>query len=81
MPLLGVSLAVAKAAAADAGVSLYRSLGGEEAVVLPVPMMNVVNGGAHAANSLDLQEFMVVPAGARARSPRRCRSAPRSSTR
>ena len=63
--LLGVSLAVAKAAAADAGLSLYRSLGGEEAVVLPVPMMNVVNGGAHAANSLDLQEFMVVPAGAR----------------
>ncbi len=62
--LLGVSLAVAKAAAADAGVSLYRSLGGEEAVVLPVPMMNVVNGGAHAANTLDLQEFMVVPAGA-----------------
>jgi enolase len=62
--LLGVSLAVAKAAAADADVSLYRSLGGEEAVVLPVPMMNVVNGGAHAANSLDLQEFMVVPGGA-----------------
>jgi enolase len=62
--VLGVSLAVAKAAAADAGLSLYRSLGGEEAVVLPVPMMNVVNGGAHAANSLDLQEFMVVPAGA-----------------
>jgi enolase 1/2/3 len=62
--LLGVSLAVAKAAAAGAGLSLYRSLGGEEAVVLPVPMMNVVNGGAHAANSLDLQEFMVVPAGA-----------------
>ena len=60
-----MSLAVAKAAAADAGLSLYRSLGGEEAVVpLPVPMMNVVNGGAHAANSLDLQEFMVVPAGA-----------------
>jgi enolase len=62
--LLGVSLAVAKAAAAHAGVPLYRWLGGEEAVVLPVPMMNVVNGGAHAQNSLDLQEFMVVPAGA-----------------
>ena len=62
--LLGVSLAVAKAAAADAGLSLYRSLGGEAAVTLPVPMMNVVNGGAHAANTLDLQEFMVVPAGA-----------------
>ncbi|HEU0303975.1 MAG TPA: phosphopyruvate hydratase [Gaiellaceae bacterium] len=62
--LLGVSLAVAKAAAADAGQPLYHSLGGEDAVTLPVPMMNVVNGGAHAANSLDLQEFMVVPAGA-----------------
>ncbi len=62
--LLGVSLAAAKAAAADAGVSLFRHLGGEEAATLPVPMMNVVNGGAHAANSIDLQEFMVVPAGA-----------------
>ncbi len=62
--LLGVSLAVAKAAAADAGVSLFRWLGGEDAVVLPVPMLNVVNGGAHAQNSLDFQEFMVVPAGA-----------------
>jgi enolase len=62
--LLGVSLAVAKAAAADAGMSLYRWLGGESAVTLPVPMMNVVNGGAHAQNSLDFQEFMVVPAGA-----------------
>ena len=62
--LLGVSLAVAKAAAADAGVSLFRWLGGDDAVVLPVPMLNVVNGGAHAQNSLDFQEFMVVPAGA-----------------
>jgi enolase len=62
--ILGVSLASAKAAAADAGVSLYRHLGGEGASTLPVPMMNVVNGGAHAANTLDLQEFMVVPAGA-----------------
>ena len=62
--ILGVSLAVAKAAAADAGVPLYRWLGGGEARTLPVPMMNVVNGGAHAQNSLDLQEFMVVPAGA-----------------
>jgi enolase len=61
--VLGVSLAVAKAAAAAAGVPLYRWLGGEEASVLPVPLMNVVNGGAHAQNSLDLQEFMVVPAG------------------
>jgi enolase len=62
--VLGVSLAVAKAAALEAGVPLYRRLGGDEARVLPVPLMNVVNGGAHAQNSLDLQEFMVVPAGA-----------------
>jgi enolase len=62
--ILGCSLAIAQAAAVDAGVSLFRWLGGEDARVLPVPMMNVVNGGAHAQNSLDLQEFMVVPAGA-----------------
>jgi enolase len=62
--VLGVSLAVAKAAAADAGVPLYRWVGGAEAHVLPVPMLNVVNGGAHARNSLDLQEFMIVPGGA-----------------
>ena len=62
--ILGASLAVARAAAADAGVPLYRWIGGDEAATLPVPLMNVVNGGAHAQNSLDLQEFMVVPAGA-----------------
>ena len=62
--ILGCSLAVAKAAAAYTGVSLYRWVGGVSAHVLPVPMMNVINGGAHAQNSLDLQEFMVVPAGA-----------------
>jgi enolase len=62
--ILGVSLAAAKAAAADAGLPLFRFLGGAEANVLPVPMMNVINGGAHADNSIDLQEFMVVPAGA-----------------
>jgi enolase len=62
--LLGVSLATAKAAAAEQGVPLYRYLGGEAAATLPVPMMNVINGGVHAANSIDLQEFMVVPAGA-----------------
>jgi enolase len=62
--ILGVSMASAKAAAAEAGVPLYRWLGGEDARTLPVPMLNVVNGGAHAQNSLDLQEFMVVPAGA-----------------
>ena len=62
--ILGASLAVAKAAAAEAGLPLWRSVGGEEARVLPVPMLNVINGGAHADNSIDLQEFMVVPAGA-----------------
>jgi len=62
--ILGVSLAVAKAAAAEAGEPLYRYLGGEEANVLPVPMMNVLNGGAHADNKVDFQEFMVVPVGA-----------------
>ena len=61
--ILGVSLAVAKAAAAEAELSLFRYLGGEEAVTLPVPMLNVINGGAHAQNSIDLQEFMVVPVG------------------
>ena len=62
--VLGASLAVAKAAAADAAVPLYRWIGGPDAHVLPVPMLNVVNGGAHARNSLDLQEFMIVPGGA-----------------
>jgi enolase len=62
--VLGVSLANAKAAALDAGVSLYEFLGGADATTLPVPMMNVINGGVHAANSIDLQEFMVVPVGA-----------------
>jgi len=59
--ILGVSLAVAKAAAAEAGQPLYRYLGGESATTLPVPMLNVINGGAHADNSIELQEFMVVP--------------------
>jgi enolase len=62
--ILGCSLAAAKAGAALAGVPLYRWIGGVGAHVLPVPMLNVVNGGAHAQNSLDLQEFMIVPAGA-----------------
>ena len=62
--ILGCSLAAARAAAADANVSLYRWLGGEDARTLPVPMMNVINGGVHAQNRLDMQEFMVVPAGA-----------------
>ena len=63
--ILGVSLAVARAAAAEEGQPLWRYLGGEAARVLPVPMLNVVNGGAHADNSVDFQEFMVVPVGAR----------------
>jgi len=62
--ILGVSLAVAKAAAAEAELSLFRQLGGDDAVTLPVPMLNVINGGVHADNSIDLQEFMVVPVGA-----------------
>jgi enolase len=61
--ILGCSLAAARAAAAEEGVPLYTWVGGPEASTLPVPMLNVVNGGAHAANSLDLQEFMIVPAG------------------
>ena len=63
--LLGVSLAVARAAAASADLPLYRYLGGDAAVELPVPMLNIVNGGVHADNNLDLQEFMIAPAGAR----------------
>jgi enolase 1/2/3 len=62
--ILGCSLAAAKAAAAEAGKPLYAWIGGDDAHLLPVPMMNVVNGGAHAQNSIDLQEFMIVPAGA-----------------
>ncbi|HEX4759860.1 MAG TPA: phosphopyruvate hydratase [Thermoleophilaceae bacterium] len=61
--ILGVSLAGAKAAAAEAGLPLWRYLGGEAAHVLPVPMMNVLNGGAHADNKVDFQEFMIVPVG------------------
>ena len=62
--ILGVSLAVAHAQAAEEGLPLWRYLGGEAARVLPVPMMNVLNGGAHADNKVDFQEFMVVPCGA-----------------
>jgi len=62
--ILGVSLAVARAAAAEAGEPLYRFLGGTGATTLPVPMLNVLNGGAHADNSVDFQEFMIVPTGA-----------------
>jgi enolase len=62
--ILGVSLAAAKAAANENGLTLWRYLGGDAARILPVPMMNVLNGGAHADNRVDFQEFMVVPAGA-----------------
>lgn len=62
--ILGVSLAIAKAAAAESGMSLYRYIGGVNACTLPLPMMNILNGGAHADNRIDFQEFMVMPTGA-----------------
>src|SRR5260221_4426311 len=62
--ILGVSLALAKAAAAASGLPLYRYLGGPKAQTLPVPLMNIVNGGAHADNPIDFQEFMIMPVGA-----------------
>jgi enolase len=64
MPFLGVSLAVAKAAAEAHALPLYRYLGGANAHLLPVPMMNIINGGAHADNPIDIQEFMIMPVGA-----------------
>jgi enolase len=63
--ILGVSLAVSKAAANAKGLALYEYLGGSNAVVLPIPMMNIINGGSHADNNVDLQEFMIMPAGVR----------------
>ena len=62
--LLAISMATARAAANDAGLPLYRYLGGENATTMPVPMMNIINGGSHANNSVDLQEFMILPVGA-----------------
>src|SRR5439155_22097685 len=62
--ILGVSLAAAHAEAAEEGLALWRYLGGDAARILPVPMMNVLNGGAHADNKVDFQEFMIVPCGA-----------------
>ncbi|MBM3487395.1 MAG: phosphopyruvate hydratase [Alphaproteobacteria bacterium] len=62
--ILGVSLAIAKAAAEEAGLALYRYVGGVQARILPVPMMNIINGGAHADNPIDIQEFMIMPVGA-----------------
>ena len=72
--ILGVSLACAKAAAASQGISLYRYVGGMNAKTLPVPMMNILNGGAHASNNVDLQEFMIMPisAGSWKEALRRC---------
>ena len=61
--ILGVSMAVARASAEESGLELYRYIGGTNARVLPVPMMNILNGGAHADNNLDIQEFMIMPAG------------------
>ena len=63
--ILGVSLAVAKAAAEALGISLYQYIGGTNAKVLPVPMMNIINGGKHADNSVTIQEFMIMPVGAK----------------
>jgi enolase len=62
--ILGVSLAVAKAAAESSGLPLYRYIGGANARILPTPMMNIINGGAHADNPIDIQEFMIMPVGA-----------------
>lgn len=62
--ILGVSLAVAKAAAEASGLPLYRYVGGPNAHLLPVPMMNIINGGAHADNPIDFREFMILPVGA-----------------
>ncbi|MGM0654222.1 MAG: phosphopyruvate hydratase [Thermodesulfobacteriota bacterium] len=62
--ILGVSMAAARAAAAANGIPLYRHIGGINARIMPVPMMNIINGGAHAANNLDIQEFMIIPFGA-----------------
>lgn len=78
--ILGVSLAVARAAAQSAGLELYSYLGGVNGHTLPVPMMNILNGGVHADNNVDFQEFMIMPVGA-PRLPRRCAGARRSTTR
>ena len=79
--ILGVSLAAAHAQAAEEGLPLWRYLGGADARVLPVPMMNVLNGGAHADNKVDFQEFMIVPLRRAAASRSACAWARRSSTR
>ncbi|KAJ0339616.1 hypothetical protein COL154_014207, partial [Colletotrichum chrysophilum] len=62
--ILAISMATAHAAANEAGLPLYKYIGGDNAVTMPVPMMNIINGGSHADNSVDLQEFMILPVGA-----------------
>ena len=79
--ILGVSLAVAHAAASSADLPLYRYVGGPNAHVLPVPMMNIVNGGAHADSDVDVQEFMIAPIGAADLPRGASRWAPASTTR
>ena len=79
--ILGVSLAVAKAAALANNLPLYRYVGGTAARLLPVPMMNIVNGGVHADNPIDFQEFMIMPVGAQELRRRRCAWASRCSRR
>ena len=78
--ILGVSLAVAKAAAEAVTLPLYRYVGGVAARTLPVPMMNIINGGEHADNPIDIQEFMVMPVGAETILAKPCAWGPRSST-
>ncbi len=79
--ILAVSMAIARAAANSQQTPLYRYLGGVQAVLLPVPMMNIMNGGAHADNRVDPQEFMIVPYGADQVFAKRCAWAPRCFTR
>ena len=78
--ILGVSLAAAHAAASALGLPLYRYLGGTNARVLPVPLMNILNGGKHADNTVDFQEFMIMPRRRADASAKGCGWAPRSST-
>src|SRR3546814_7820446 len=81
--ILGVSLATARAAAMDSGLPLYRYIGGVYAQTLPVPMMNIVNGGAHSDNPIDIQEFMIMPVAAASedRKSTRLNSSPQCATR
>jgi enolase len=78
--ILGVSMAVAHAAANELDLPLFRYIGGTNAKVLPVPMMNIMNGGAHSDAPIDVQEFMIIPKGAKTASPKACAWAPKCST-